>query len=121
MSALSDALAAMECERVHLIEAAKRYMKAYGPGYSTTDTLPYDALVGVLSAVSTDPAPDMAAWIEKALPWVEIRAERLRTLLILARAEKDEAYAELIADASEELASLDALLAEAKGDNHAKH
>jgi len=61
-------------------------------------------------------APNMAAWIEKALPWVEIRAERLRTLLILARAEKDEAYAELIADASEELAALDALLAEAKGD-----
>jgi hypothetical protein len=63
----------------------------------------------------------MAAWIKKALPWVEKRAESLRTLLILARAEKDEAYAELIADASEELAELDALLAEAKGENHAEH
>ena len=61
-------------------------------------------------------APDMAAWIEKALPWVGKRAESLRTFLILARAENDEAYAELIADASEELAALDALLAEAKGE-----
>ena len=41
----------LECERDHLIEAAKRYMKAYGPGYSTTDTLAYDALTGVLNAI----------------------------------------------------------------------
>jgi|GEM_PF-4234078 hypothetical protein len=41
----------IECERDHLIEAAKRYMKAYGPGYSTTDTLAYDALTGALAAI----------------------------------------------------------------------
>ena len=60
-------------------------------------------------------------WIEKALPWVDARAERLQTILILARAENDAAYDELIADASEELAALDALLAEAKGENHAEN
>ena len=64
-------------------------------------------------------APDALAWIKEALPWIKKRAEVLRTLLILARAEKDEAYAELIADASEELAAIDALIARAKGDNHA--
>ena len=101
MSTLSDALAAMECERVHLIEAAKRYMKAYGPGYSTTDTLPYDALVGVLSAVSTDPAPDTAAWIEKALPLFED-----------AKTAIEAAYGK----GSKLVDALDALLAEAKGE-----
>ena len=98
MSALSDALAAM-----------KRVL-AGTSGYATTWDWYADRRIVAKAA------PDMAAWIEKALPWVEKRAESLRTLLILARAEKDEAYAELIADASEELAALDALLAEAKGE-----
>ena len=41
----------LECERDHLVEAARRYVKAYGPGYSTTDTLAYDAITGVLNAI----------------------------------------------------------------------
>jgi len=97
MSALSDALAAMD--KLHFDE---EFQQSLGPANA------WEAIdISKLSALT---------WIEKALPWLEIRAEILRTLLILARAEKDAAYDELIADASEELAALDALLAEAKGE-----
>lgn len=76
---------------------------------------------GIANAKEYAAAPTALAWIKEALPWIKKRAEVLRTLLILARAENDkEAYAELIADASEELAALDTLLAQAKGDNHAE-
>lgn len=33
-----------------LIDAMRRYMSAYGPGYSSTDTGPYDALKKALEA-----------------------------------------------------------------------
>jgi len=124
MSTLSDALAAMDKATTGPWIAKL----CLGGSYVIDNTLPENkGLVRNIAEVSGHlstskdaaliaAAPDMAAWIKKALPWVEIRAERLRTLLILARAEKDEAYVELIADASEELAALDALLAEAKGE-----
>ena len=116
MSTLSDALAAMDKATPGPWEM-RRDDCHYG---TMTEIYSGDVIIAESNYDGDTPmiaaAPDMAAWIEKALPWVEIRAERLRTLLILARAEKDEAYAELIADASEELAALDALLAEAKGE-----
>jgi len=121
MSALSDALAARECERVHLIEAVKRYMKAYGPGYSTTDTLPYDALVGVLSAVATEPAPDMAAWIEKALPWIGVAREQVQEFIDMIQDVEEMQGSEELEHSKQKLVELDALLAEAKGDNHAEN
>jgi hypothetical protein len=128
MSALSDALVAMdkatpgELYRQNTSTGEGIRTKAgficfmYNPSYYSGQDERYaeelaqanaDAIVFENSHIALD-------WIEKALPWVGKRAESLRTFLILARAEKDEAYAELIADASEELAALDALLAQAK-------
>lgn len=111
MSTLSDAFAAMEKAKTIHPENYEEFI----------DQLKLSNIKAGLDAKKFDAIDDAFAWIKKALPWVEKRAESLRTFLILARAEKDEAYAELIADASEELAALDALLAEAKGDNHAEN